>query len=275
MAPVPAFGVPESVAVPSLLLTNVTPPGSAPVSLMFIDAPLGKPVAVTVNVPAVPTLNVALFGLVIDGGSCTVSVKLCVPFGVTPLFAVMVIAYVPPVPAFGMPASVAVPLPLSTNVTPPGSAPVSLRTIDAPLGKPVVVTVNVPATPTLNVAAFALVMAGAWLIVRVKDWLAFGRLPLAAPKVIAYVPPVPAFGVPESVAVPLPLLTKVTPPGSTPVSLIVGAGKPVVVTVKVPGAPTVKAALFALVIAGASFTVRVKLWFAFGAMPWFAVIVMT
>src|ERR1043165_1966453 len=109
VSPVPAFGVPESVAVPSLLSTSVTPPGSAPGSVIAgignpavgtppgsapvsVIAEIGTPVVVTLNVPAVPTVNVALFALVIAGGWLTVSVKLCVAFGVTPLFAVIVIA---------------------------------------------------------------------------------------------------------------------------------------------------------------------------------------
>ena len=50
------------------------------------------------------------------------------------------------------------PLPLSTKVTPPGRAPLSLR---AAVGFPVVVTENVPALPTVNVVEFALVIAGA------------------------------------------------------------------------------------------------------------------
>ena len=45
-------------------------------------------------------------------------------------------------PAAGVPARVAVPSPLSTKVTPAGSAPVS---VSAGVGNPVVVTVNVPA----------------------------------------------------------------------------------------------------------------------------------
>ena len=40
----------------------------------------------------------------------------------------------------------------------------------------------------------------------------------------------------------------VTPPGSAPLSLSVGVGKPVVVTVKLPDVPTVNVVLLALVM---------------------------
>ena len=49
-------------------------------------------------------------------------------------------------------AIVAVPLWLSVKVTGEGSPPVSLITIEAPVGNPVVVTVKVPAVPTVKVA---------------------------------------------------------------------------------------------------------------------------
>jgi len=64
-------------------------------------------------------------------------------------------------------------------------------------------------------------------------------------------PPVAAAGVPLSFAVPLPLSTKVTPLGRAPVSVKLGAGKPLVVTVKVPAEPTVNVVEAPLVIAGA------------------------
>ena len=69
-------------------------------------------------------------------------------------------------PAAGVPARVAVPLPLSVNVTPEGSAPVS---DSVAAGEPVVVTLNEPLAPTVNVVALALVMAGAWFTVNVND----------------------------------------------------------------------------------------------------------
>jgi len=132
---------------------NVTPVGNAPVSL---KVGLGVPVVVTVNVPAVPTVNVVLLALVMTGAVFTVSVKLWFAGEPTPFVAVKVMGNVPALP--GVPLSFAVPFPLSVKVTPFGSAPDSLR-LD--VGKPVVVTVNVPAAPTENVVVVALVIAGA------------------------------------------------------------------------------------------------------------------
>jgi hypothetical protein len=63
----------------------------------------------------------------------------------------------------------------------------------------------------------------------------------------------------------------VTPPGSAPVSLNVGNGNPLAVTLKVPSDPTVNVVALALVIAGASLTFRVKFCVAFGLTPLLAV----
>ena len=68
---------------------------------------------------------------------------------------------------------------------------------------------------------------------------------------IGDVPPVPGPGVPDSVAVPSPLSTKVRPSGRTLDSVKAGGGQPVVVTVKVPAIPTVNVTVLTLVIAGA------------------------
>jgi hypothetical protein len=70
---------------------------------------------------------------------------------------VIVSVYLPVVPVAGVPLRVAVPFPLSLNVTPLGSVPVS---VNDGVGVPVVVTVNVPVTPAANVVLFALVMTG-------------------------------------------------------------------------------------------------------------------
>ena len=61
--------------MPLLLFTKLTPPGSAPDSVMLIAAPVGNPVVMTVKIPAVPTVNVVAFPLVIAEASFTVSVK--------------------------------------------------------------------------------------------------------------------------------------------------------------------------------------------------------
>ena len=59
--------------------------------------------------------------------------------------------------------------------------------------------------------------------------------------------------------------------GSAPLSLKVGVGLPVAVTVKEPAVPTVNVVLLALVMAGAWLTVRVKFWVALEPTPLAAV----
>ena len=88
MPPVPAAGVPERVPVPSPLSVKVTPPGRAPVSER---AAVGKPVDVTVKLPAVPVAKVVLTPEVIAAAWSTVSVKDCEASGAIPLVAVIVI----------------------------------------------------------------------------------------------------------------------------------------------------------------------------------------
>src|SRR5262249_3840319 len=76
------------------------------------------------------------------------------------------------------------------------------------------------------------------------------------------------------VPVPLPLSVKVTPAGSVVGSIksVVFAGNPgVVVTVKLPGRPTVKVAVLGLVIVGARSMISVNAWTAAGATPLLAV----
>ncbi len=78
--------------------------------------------------------------------------------GLTVLWAVMVSGYVPMAVDAGVPARVAVPVPLSTKVTPLGNVPVTLR--DG-AGLPVVVTVKEPGTVEEKVVLLALVITGA------------------------------------------------------------------------------------------------------------------
>src|SRR6266851_4577104 len=148
--------------------------------------------------------------------------------------------------AVGVPLSVPLPLPLSRNVTPAGKAPLSVMLV---VGDPVVVTLNVPAAPTWNEVAFALVIVGGWPTVSVKFCVAFGVTLFCAVNVMTNVPD--AVGVPLSVPVPLPLSTNATPAGKAPLSVMLGIGVPVVVTVNVPAAFTWNEVEFALVIAGA------------------------
>jgi hypothetical protein len=72
------------------------------------------------------------------------------------------------VPDAGVPDSVPVPSPLSTNVTPEGSEPV---TLSAGVGVPTVVTVKLPVDPTVKVVLLPEVMATPRSIVSVKDWV--------------------------------------------------------------------------------------------------------
>ncbi len=157
------------------------PVGRAPDSTMLVT--VGVPVVVIVKLLALFGKKVVLAALVMAGASFTVMVKDCVALGVTPFAAVIVIGKVPP--TVGVPEIVAVPVPLFTKLTPAGSDPVSLIVIDAPVGKPVVVTVNVvPATFFWKVAELALVIAGAWFTVSVNDCVASGVMPFAAVIVI-------------------------------------------------------------------------------------------
>jgi hypothetical protein len=131
---------------------NVTPAGNVPDSLRVAA---GYPLAVTVKLPALPTVNVALLALVIAGAWLTVRAKFCVAAEPTPLEAVNVRLYVPPEPAVGVPLSTPVD---ALNVTPVGNAPDSLRVA---AGNPLAVTVKLLALPTVNVALLALAIAGA------------------------------------------------------------------------------------------------------------------
>ena len=79
--------------MPLPLSLKVTPDGRA--GLLVADsAAAGVPVVVTENVPAVPAANVVPAALVMTGAAVagfTVSVKLWVALGPTPLAAVIVI----------------------------------------------------------------------------------------------------------------------------------------------------------------------------------------
>ena len=148
-------------------------------------------------------------------GHLTVKVKVWV--AVPELLVAVMVKVVTPT-ALGVPEIVALPLPLLVKVTPAGSDPV-LPSVGT--GYPVAVTVKLNAVPWVAVVELALVILGSCPTVRVKAWVAVPVLFLA---VMVNVDAPPAAGVPEMVALPLPLLVKVSPAGSAPVSVRVGAG---------------------------------------------------
>ena len=107
----------------------------------------------------------------------------------------------------------------------------------------------VMAFPWVAVSDEALVMAGAWSTVSVKFCVAVPPVLLAV-NVRWYTPPCPTPGVPARVAVPFPLSVQVRPCGSAPASVMVGAGAPVVLTVKLNDDPSWRLLVAALVIVG-------------------------
>ena len=109
-----------------------------------------------VKLNAVPTLAVALLALVKAGAWPTTTAKVWVAFGLIPLLAVIVRLVVPV--AVPVPDSRAVPLPLSVNVSPAGSVPVS---VIFGVGDPVVVIAAAPALFKVKKAVLPLVMVGA------------------------------------------------------------------------------------------------------------------
>ena len=130
---------------------------------------------VTVRLPALPEVKVALSVEVTAAEAVTVRVKVWVAGLPTPLVAVRVIGNEPVVEV--APASVAVPSPLSTKLTPDGREPVSVR--DG-VGLPVEVTVKDPEDPEVKDVLADEVIAAVAVTVRVKDWVAGLPTPLAA-----------------------------------------------------------------------------------------------
>src|SRR3954454_15523846 len=80
----------------------------------------GQPAVVTVKAPGTPTPNVAEGEFVNEGGSVTTRVNIWTASGEVPFVAVIVSGWLPAPSAEGAPEIVAVPLPLSTNVSPAG-----------------------------------------------------------------------------------------------------------------------------------------------------------
>ena len=104
----PVVGAVKVTVAPviGLLYASVSVTASGVVAFVPAYTVCGVPVVV-VRMAAAPTV--------------LVRIKVCVAFGKTPLFAVMVIGKDPKV--IGVPESVALPLPLSMKEIPEGSAP--------------------------------------------------------------------------------------------------------------------------------------------------------
>ena len=103
----------------------------------------------------------------------------------------------------------------------------------------------------LKLCAPGLLKVIAWLLfctVSVKDCIG-APLALLAVKVSGYVLAVPVAGVPARVALPAPGVN-VTPAGSAPTRVRLGAGVPVAVTAKLPAERALKRIEFALVNTG-------------------------
>jgi hypothetical protein len=130
---------------------NVTPAGSVPVRLRLGT---GEPVAVTLNVPTVDVVNVALLRLEMPSGGLTTREKVCVDVPAV-LVEVSVRGNVPA--EVVVPANIAVPFRLSVKVIPDGNVPLTER---LGAGRPLVATVNEPADPPCKVTVPLLVIAG-------------------------------------------------------------------------------------------------------------------
>lgn len=126
--------------------------------------------------------------------------------------------------------------------------------------------VTPPETPAVN-AELAVVgeTAGASFTVRVKVCVAGVPTLLLAARFRVIVPPEPAGGVPLRTP-----LVRVSQLGGVLEVLKLGAGKPLAVSVKEPWLPTAKVVDAALVKAGASPTVSVKIWVALVPTPFVA-----
>ncbi len=114
----------------------------------------------------------------------------------------------------------AVPSPLSWKLTPAGSVPLSLM---AAVVYAFVVMPMLNGVPSASVVFGIFVIFGALVIARLNGWVPVPALLLAV-SVIGYTPMAPLVGVPEIVAVPLPLSAKVTPAGRAPLLVSFGAG---------------------------------------------------
>ena len=133
---------------------------------------------------------------------------------------------------------------MSANVTPLGSAPVSVR---AGVGDPVDVSVNDPAEPTANVVLLALVMVGAVEPVPLPT-VKFTPLLATPPTVTTTLPVVAPAGTDVAMLVALQVVTVAAVPLN--VTVLVPCEDPKFVPVIVTGVPAGPEVVDRLVIAG-------------------------
>src|SRR5690554_290445 len=113
------------------------------------------------------------------GAAMTSTVSVCAGPVPAPFCPVTVTSKLVPTGSLVAPASVAVPSPLSTKLTPPGSTPDTDR-LTAP-GCPLPAdTVKEPSTPWMNSARSALVMTGGPVTVSRNAWVTSAVRPLDA-----------------------------------------------------------------------------------------------
>ena len=153
------------MAVPAAPALKVTPDGRAPDSE---NVGVAVPVAATANVPAVPAVKVVNAAEVITNGA-VVTAKVNSWVAVPALLAALSVMWkVPSLAVVRVPPKVAVPLPLSTKLTPAGNAPDS---DNAGVGVPVAITMNDAGCPTVNVVEVAELNAGGAVTVNVNAWV--------------------------------------------------------------------------------------------------------
>src|SRR5487761_2408144 len=219
-------------------------------SMLNVTAlPEAPPVAVTWYVPPVDVLAVELVNVMAWGASpVTLSVRSWVTDLVDEAASFVADAGTvksdgPALPASGVPAIVAVPLPLSTNVRPLGRPIVGDTGVrlSAANGNPVAVTENDDGWATVNAADDALVITGGLSTVSVKAWVTTPK-GLERLRVTCETPSAVDAA---RVAVPSPLSVKVTPAGSAPATETVGRGSapPTVTELDWPASKIADAAL--------------------------------
>src|SRR5262245_28228712 len=247
--------LPSTITAPFVdAAANATASVPGPESFVF-TLPLSTAVGVDGRVPTAPTANCVLPTAPLNESLPATGrieiVVLRVP--VHPKLSVTVIATAPfSTVLVGVPDT----MPVVGAIEMPAGSPVALHVkLDPvlPVGVKVIGPYAVLKRPSGSVDGFTVIVGQTTL--SVKFCVASGGTALVAVNTSGNAPVCVAGPASTFVAG-----VNVTPVGSVPVCDTVGVGKPVVVTVSDAAVPTVKVALFALVIAGGCWTFSVKAW---------------